>query len=706
MDTDSVHEDNVSLDDVGTRDPDVESSKLDIVVEASSNGDISRELETAGRILTRVELDLACVAEKLVNLSVLMMHVATKETDIEAFASSNEVLADSVEKALEFNFLSGILVAEAMELDKFMTAIQTDIVEVGEIISSNGPGKTFMAMKEKLHDSQESLKQSQDQVSEIRAQSAKFQRILSCLHGEENWNADKGSNFLEDDQLSSMSSKINMKTAEQQRHFLRMLEKSLAREMDLEKNLTESRQLEEELKDRVLSMEQEVLFMEEEMMDICEKWFGSENAAEVLMGISKELLGRLQLFHLNLNGSIQREAELRSKLENSIEQQEAKEIALQKLDSSNTKLSLLVAQTDSLKTSLSEAENNLVLANSEAFTLREKVTSLENQLRESEFQLSSAKVSVDGTQEQHDASLSEIKGMENVIDDVKEKLSKAESRADNAEAKLNLLEETNTKLNEELGHLKDTSEKVDSLERQMRESDFMLQHAVASAEASQEKQSMLHATIRDMENLIEGLKSNVSKAESRADSVEDKCIILSETNADLNEELSFLRGRLECLEASLNRAEETKMATAKDICFQTKVITDLVMQLAIERERLHKQIASLALQNQTLVVKLQKTSKDAFVDIKYHNKGSGEKFLSPDHDATKFSATISELDEAQKNGPASETKVAPADSISELETVRRIDAGLLNFKHVFMVMFILLISAIVYWCQPQRLPLW
>lgn len=140
--------------------------------------------------------------------------------------------------------------------------------------------------------------------------------------------ADKGSNFLEDDQLSSMNSKIKLQTAEQQRHFLRMLEKSLAREMDLEKKLTESRQLEEELKDRVHSMEQEIFFKEEEMMDICEKWFGAENAAEVLMGISKELLLRLQIFQLNLNGSIQREAELRTKLENSTDQLEAKEIAL------------------------------------------------------------------------------------------------------------------------------------------------------------------------------------------------------------------------------------------------------------------------------------------------------------------------------------------------------------------------------------------
>jgi hypothetical protein len=63
-----------------------------------------------------------------------------------------------------------------------------------------------------------------------------------------------------------------------------------------------------------------------------------------------------------------------------------------------------------------------------------------------------------------------------------------------------------------------------------------------------------------------------------------------------------------------------------------------------------------------------------------------------------------QLDKAQKNEPVSETKVAPADSTSELETVRRIDAGL-SFKHAIMAMLILLISAIVYVFPPQKLPL-
>ena len=47
------------------------------------------------------------------------------------------------------------------------------------------------------------------------------------------------------------------------------------------------------------------------------------------MGISKELLGRLQIVQFNLNGSFQRETELRLKLDGPTEQLDIKENALQ-----------------------------------------------------------------------------------------------------------------------------------------------------------------------------------------------------------------------------------------------------------------------------------------------------------------------------------------------------------------------------------------
>lgn len=312
------------------------------------------------------------------------------------------------------------------------------------------------------------------------------------------------------------------------------------------------------------------------------------------MGVSKELLGRLQICQFSLNGACKREAELRSKLEHSTDQLKAKETGFLKLKTSSVdQNNFLLTQTNTLKVCLKEAEDKLILSSSEASILRETLNSLENQLRESKFGLLNAKVSADESQAQHNVLISESSEMENVITDLKENISEAENRAESAKANCKLLEETNVDLNEELCLLKGSggmSEKVNLLERQLRESDIQLQYAVASAEASQEKQIMLYSAIGDMKNLIKDLKLKVSKAEIRADTAEEKCIILSESNVELNEELSFLRGRLESLEASLHQAQEMKMATAKDIGIRTKVITDLVMQLAIERERLHKQV--------------------------------------------------------------------------------------------------------------------
>lgn len=698
MDPDVVSDSTVPGDDVNSIEPEAGSNKLDLLEDLSFNGDATGELGSADEVLKRVELDFACSSEKLVNLSILMMHVATKESDFEAFASEKEnISVDSLEKALEFDFLSGILDSEVREMEIFMATLQAEIVNVREAVSTcEHLGQTFLEIEEKLHDSEKSLAQSQDQVSEMRMQSAKFQRIFSHFGREENWNSDKGADFLENGENMNTTTKINMQTAEQQRHILRLLEKSLARELDLEKKLTESRQIEEELKLRLRSSEQEVICMEEETRDVLERFFEADNAAGVLMGVSKELLGRLQMFQFNMNGLVQREDELRSKLEDSTKMLQSKDSALQKLGSSSRELhDFLVAQSDALKAKLTEADRNLILANSEALTMRERVSALENQLKDYEFQLLNAKNSVDGNQDQHTDLYSKIHEMEILVRDLKEKISKAESRAESAEVKCKMLQEVNTELTDELAllkHSRGATEKVDLLEQQLRESDMQLQHARASAEASEEKQRMLSSEIGDMDNLIKDLKSKVLKAESRADSAEDKCIILSESNAELNEELSFLRGRMACLEASLHQAEETKVATAKDIGIRTKVITNMVVQLAFERERLHKQISSLAKENKFLVVKLLQPNKNVSV-VTSHGKGNDKKFLFPEHskgEVTEFSATSFELDKTSKNIEKD------ANSTSDLECVRRIDAGLLNWKHLALAILTILIATAVY----------
>ncbi|XP_004304181.1 PREDICTED: WPP domain-interacting tail-anchored protein 1 [Fragaria vesca subsp. vesca] len=653
MDYDGGPEASVSSNDVNIDVPVVESHSRDGLDRVSSG-----ELENVREVIIDVESDLARAADKLQNLSGFMMRVATKESDFEAFVSKEEEKSvDCVEKALEYTLLSGILDSEVSELDKLMAMLQMEITAAQGILSSyTYLGETFAVMEEKLQYSEQSLKQLQEQVSEIRMQSLKFQRTFSSSDGEEKWNNDKELRHIEDELFSSK----NVQTVEQQRHILQMLEKSIAREMDLEKKLVVSKQIEEDLKMRLLSSEEEAYCMEDEAADVWERCLEADNASGIMMSISKELLGKLQILQFNLNGLVQRENELQLKVDGLLK---AKESSLQKLESSNAKVNdFFHAQTESLKDSLKEAEDKLIFADSQAFTLSEKVSSLEDEISE----------------------------MGIVISDLKEKESKAESRARNAEAQCKLLTETNSELNEELGLLK----------VQLTEPDMRLQHAVATAEASQEKQNMLNSTIRDMENVIKDLKLKVSKAECRADSVEDKCIILSESNAALNDEVSFLTGRLKRMEAALHQAEAAKIATATDIAVRSKVITNLIVQLAFERERLHKQMSSLTMENKTLILKLQMNNSPSVVMCN-DDRGNDDDCMLSKHEldtgtkesreeAHELSAVSAKFDRTHKDAFMSETEAGPADF------VRRVDAGVLNFKHVLMAVLIVLISAALY----------
>lgn len=387
-----------------------------------------------------------------------------------------------------------------------------------------------------------------------------------------------------DGEFGDLSAKINMQTADQQRNVLRMLEKSLAKEMELEKKLSESRNTERELEMKLYSSEQDVVYMEEVTEDAFSRWLEADNAAEVFKGTSKEMSGKLQILQFNLSGSFKREDNLKSKLVDSKERLEAKECALHKLDSSNARLAdFLVAQTEGLKESLQEAEEKLILLNTENSTLSEKVSSLEEQLNEYGIQ----------TEDADATSGALITDLERINEELKDKLAKTEARAEETESKCKILEESKKELQDELGNFRDkgfTIHKLASLEKHLRDSDLQLEHAVAAVEASKEKQNLLYSTVSDMEDVIEDLKSKVLKAENRADITEEKLIMVSESNAEVNEELKFFKGRLKEGEKYLQQAEERKLRTAKDIGVHNKIMKKLVMQLAAERERLHKQV--------------------------------------------------------------------------------------------------------------------
>ncbi|MCH98066.1 WPP domain-interacting tail-anchored protein 1-like, partial [Trifolium medium] len=268
--------------------------------------------------------------------------------------------------------------------------------------------------------------------------------------------------------------------------------------MDLEKNLYDSREIQEKMNLRMSSLEQELVHAEEETIDVWERWFEADNAR----------------------------------------------------------------QTNGADANSKDTEDKQIPSDSEIFALRDEVSLLEKQLKDSEIQLLNVKSSSVEYQNLYNVACSEVRNKENHIVELKETVCNAESRADIAEAKCKLLTETNSKLNDELNLLKGDvgmSMKVDLLEKQLKEINLQLQNSEASVEASKKKESMLYSTIRDMENVIKDHKSKVSKAESRADSAEENCIILSESNDELNEELKFLRIGLKNMEESLHREKEAKI---------------------------------------------------------------------------------------------------------------------------------------------------
>lgn len=593
-----------------------------------------------GEVIVDFEMSVVYFSEKVSNLSIFMMNLETLEGELEGLVCDEENIdMDCVLKGFEFDLLCGVLGSEVRDLGLFLDTLHAEISGSRERDSS-------------LNNWEERLVESEEQFYEIKKQSFSFERTLSSYKKEENGNVEDDGNVQEDDQTSNVNNMMNMQTTEQHRNILRMLEKSLANEIDLEKNFNDSKKIEEKLNLRILSLEDELIQTEEEAIEVWERLFEVDNAREILKGISNEVLAKLKLSQFNLVGLRKSESELRDKLETSIEQLKSRDINLEKIESSAA----------------------------EAVNLGDKVCSLEKQLQETECQLVNVKVSADEYQQQYNVVCSQVRDMDNLIVELKENAKHAENQANAAEVQCKKLTETNEELNKELTLLKDcgiTSESVELLERQLKETDLQLQQAVASAGASEEKQKMLCYTIEDMEHVIKDLKSKVSKAESLADSAEDKCIILSESNADLNEEVSFLRSRLECLEGSLHKAEEANMTTAKDIGKQIKVFKSLVTQLALERERLIKKLSSLASENKILVVKLRQTYKGSSKEV-------GATFSS-EHEGNKTS----------KNSSANDNEVK-SDSIPDVGTVRRIDAGVLTFKHLLISLFVLLLSAVTF----------
>ncbi|KAL8533536.1 hypothetical protein ACS0TY_009802 [Phlomoides rotata] len=628
--------------------------------DSENDGDVQKAL----KVSSEVGMALAYTSEKLGNLENLLSHVLAGEHDIEptGFEEDN-ISAEFIEKAFTFDLLYAILNFELRELENLLADLQDLTVDaLNKISSSEHSTEILTGIAGKLHDSESALKQFQDRILEIKIQLAKLQ-LTSFIFKQNEYKHDWEKGVKVELRLETTEWKPQMLTVEQRR-VLRMLEISLGREVELEKKLTSVKQNEEDLKSKIRLMEQVAVCMEETAEVAWGRFLEADNRAEVLKAISKEMLGKLQIVDLSLTSSSKREEELKSKLQDCIKQLNEKETSIQRLNST---------------------VEQLITDNAKVSSLRERVQMLEEKLSKSESQLVEANAF-------GERSRVELKVMEGEIESLRENVYVEETRAESAEEKVTHLTDTNVELTEELDFLKGSNEsnskKVSVLEKQLRELDSQLQHTRASSEAGQEQQNMLYSAIWDMETLIDELKQKVVKAESKTEITEEQCVVLSETNSDLNKELDFLRSRMELMESSLDQATLQKRLSAEDISLRTSLIMDAVMQLAMERERIQKQLTSFSKENKLLREKLQKEQNKAPTILQYNKSREDKEVLSSELDsadddfaktssakASEISSEILEVEESPMDSSLQENERESSSSASHsTNLVARLEA--------------------------------
>lgn len=152
----------------------------------SSKENDMQEMEISLQALTEIDYRLAYFSEKLVNLHVLYINLLARENDIEAMDSENHCnLANLFEKTMTFDLLSGILDSEVRELDNFMDTLQEEIVDARhKIFSCRHLTEVVDIMDKKMHDSEESAKQFQEQLLELKMHSSQLQNTLVAFQCE------------------------------------------------------------------------------------------------------------------------------------------------------------------------------------------------------------------------------------------------------------------------------------------------------------------------------------------------------------------------------------------------------------------------------------------------------------------------------------------------------------------------------------------
>lgn len=132
-------------------------------------------------MITRIQHDLAYSSDKVMNLQILQMEVASRSGQIESLSLDTDSGPDdeSVQRAFEFDVVSAYLNSEVKQLEKFVGFLKGDVVKkvknlfVGEETSSE--------MGEKMVQAETAMEDLQQLLSDLSVGSAKFEGTLNWI---------------------------------------------------------------------------------------------------------------------------------------------------------------------------------------------------------------------------------------------------------------------------------------------------------------------------------------------------------------------------------------------------------------------------------------------------------------------------------------------------------------------------------------------
>lgn len=491
------------------------------------------ELNGAQAMLSKLEINLEVLKEKVVDLEGQLKLSMVKSEEYKELARQNEEdCVESSRRVVELDNTCVISETRTKEIEQIITALQKEISGFHQNNSYNEQiQETLNVTETKLFKVEELLKHSNDDLK----------------HAE-----------MPDDYL------------------LRIKE--------LEAALLASKQKEQKLQEVLLVAQDKISSLEDMEMKSTYRLFEVENLAEVFQGISKDAQEKLVTLEQDLKIASQRGIQFGTKMKDVEENLSMQDRYIQLATTRGKELEqLLESQANDAEIKLQAAKENYECTDSEAKRLSEKLNLLEDCVKESECQASQASASALEMEVELQVLYGKLSETKVVLQDLQGKVMAEKSRADIAEAGLVALAKKNSKLNDEFArlqvHMDELQKNLDEVEREKRSAAYLVTSTTKNINSLTEQlaneRQRLHKQISSLVKNNHDLTMKFSETKSELQGLSSKCES-DPMKANAREE--FLQGNVEDLKVRLDES------TGVDVHS-----TDLDQKLYLDEKKLQEQ---------------------------------------------------------------------------------------------------------------------